>query len=120
MAISNSRPIALDERGVTFRWKDYRVKGHSRHKAMTLDAGEFMLRFLLHVLPGGFHRIRHYDLLLSCSCSCSRSASLDLARQSQAAGSGGHSAVYDDTFCQLSPSSRWGPQRPGVPTVSRV
>jgi len=77
-----------------------------------------MLRFLLHVLPGGFHRIRHYDSLASCSSS----ASLALARQSQAAGSGGHkwSAVDDDTFCQLSPSSRWGPQRPGVPTVSRV
>jgi hypothetical protein len=118
VAISNSRLIALDERGVTFRWKDYRVKGRSRYKAMTLDAGEFMRRFLLHVLPGGFHRIRHYDLLLICSCS--RSASLDLARQSQAAGSGGHSAVYDDTFCQLSPSSRWGPQRPGAPKVSRV
>jgi hypothetical protein len=76
VAISNSRLIALDERGVTFRWKDYRVKGRSRYKAMTLDAGEFMRRFLLHVLPGGFHRIRHYGLLANCS----RSASLALAR----------------------------------------
>ena len=63
VAISNSRLIALDECGVTFRWKDYRAKGHTRHKAMTLDAGEFMRRFLLHVLPSGFHRIRHYGLL---------------------------------------------------------
>jgi Putative transposase. len=63
VAISNSRLVSLDERGVTFRWKDYRIKGPSRHKTMTLDAGEFMRRFLLHVLPLGFHRIRHYGLL---------------------------------------------------------
>ena len=71
------RLIALDERGVTFRWKDYRAKGHTRYKAMTLDAGEFMRRFLLHVLPSGFHRIRHYGLLANCC----RSANLALARQ---------------------------------------
>jgi len=63
VAISNSRLVAMDERGVTFRWKDYRAKGRTRHKTMTLDADEFMRRFLLHVLPGGFHRIRHYGLL---------------------------------------------------------
>jgi hypothetical protein len=77
VAISNSRLIAVDEGGVTFRWKDYRAKGHTRHKAMTLDAGEFMRRFLLHVLPGGFHRIRHYGLLAN---GC-RQASLALARE---------------------------------------
>jgi hypothetical protein len=48
---------------VTFRWKDYRAKGRTRYKTMTLETGEFMRRFLLHVLPGGFHRIRHYGLL---------------------------------------------------------
>jgi hypothetical protein len=62
VAISNSRLIALDEHGVSFRWKDYRVKdgakGRTRRKTMTLEPGEFMRRFLLHVLPGGFHRIR--------------------------------------------------------------
>ena len=63
MAIANSRLIALDERGVTFRWKDYRDKGKTRHKTMTLTTGEFIRRFLLHVLPSGFHRIRHYGLL---------------------------------------------------------
>jgi hypothetical protein len=63
VAISNSRLVALDERGVTFRWKDYRAKGRTRHKTMTLAPEEFMRRFLLHVLPGGFHRIRHYGLL---------------------------------------------------------
>ena len=63
VAISNRRLVALDERGVTFRWKDYRTKGRTRRKTMTLSADEFMRRFLLHVLPGGFHRIRHYGLL---------------------------------------------------------
>jgi hypothetical protein len=63
VAIANSRLIALDERGVTFRWKDYRAKGKTRHKTMTLSTDEFMRRFLLHVLPSGFHRIRHYGLL---------------------------------------------------------
>jgi len=63
VAISNSRLVSLDERGVTFRWKDYRVEGPTRHKTMTLEAGEFMRRFLLHVLPSRFHRIRHYGLL---------------------------------------------------------
>jgi hypothetical protein len=53
--------------GVTFRWKDYRAKGRTRHKAMTLAPQEFMRRFLLHVLPGGFHRIRHYGLLANGS-----------------------------------------------------
>ena len=63
VAISNQRLLALDERGVTFRWKDYRASGKTRYKAMTLAADEFMRRFLLHVLPSGFHRIRHYGLL---------------------------------------------------------
>lgn len=63
VAISNSRLVAMDEHGVTFRWKDYRAKGRTRHKTMTLEAHEFMRRFLLHVLPHGFHRIRHYGML---------------------------------------------------------
>lgn len=63
VAISNRRLVALDERGVTFRWKDYRDKGRTKFKSMTLAAEEFMRRFLLHVLPSGFHRIRHYGLL---------------------------------------------------------
>jgi len=63
VAIANSRLIALNERGVTFKWKDYRVKNKDRYKSMTLAADEFMRRFLLHVLPSGFHRIRHYGLI---------------------------------------------------------
>jgi hypothetical protein len=63
VAISNSRLIALDDEGVTFRWKDYRADGRVRLKTMTLATDEFIRRFLLHVLPPGFHRIRHYGLL---------------------------------------------------------
>ena len=63
VAISSQRLVTMDEDGVTFRWKDYRAKGRTRRKTMTLSADEFMRRFLLHVLPGGFHRIRHYGLL---------------------------------------------------------
>jgi predicted RNA-binding Zn-ribbon protein involved in translation (DUF1610 family) len=63
VAISNQRLVASDKNGVTFRYKDYRAKGRTRHKTMTLSQDEFMRRFLLHVLPGGFHRIRHYGLL---------------------------------------------------------
>jgi putative transposase len=62
VAISNTRLIAHDEHGVTFRYKDYRADGLARHKVMTLAAHEFIRRFLLHILPKGFHRIRHYDL----------------------------------------------------------
>ncbi len=62
VAISNSRLIALDDKGVTFRWKDYRAKDGDVHKTMTLPIPEFIRRFLRHVLPQGFHRIRHYGL----------------------------------------------------------
>jgi hypothetical protein len=65
VAISNSRLIRLDEAGLTFKWKDYRIKGRDRLKTMTLDAAEFIRRLLLHVLPNGFHRIRHYGLFAS-------------------------------------------------------
>jgi Zn finger protein HypA/HybF involved in hydrogenase expression len=67
VAISNRRLLALDERGVTFRWKDYRAKGRTRYKTMTLGTEEFMRRFLLHVLPGGFHRIRHFGLFANAA-----------------------------------------------------
>ena len=63
VAISNRRLISLDEAGVTFRYKDYRRDGDARHRTMTLSADEFIRRFLIHVLPKGFHRIRHYGLL---------------------------------------------------------
>ncbi len=63
VAIANSRLLEFNDRGVTFQWKDYRSKHRFRHKNMTLETDEFIRRFLIHVLPSGFHRIRHYGLL---------------------------------------------------------
>ena len=80
VAIANSRLLAMDERGVTFRWKDYRDKSNPdrpKHKTMTLTADEFMHRFLLHVLPMGFHRIRHFGLIANNA----RKEKLALARE---------------------------------------
>ena len=65
VAISNTRLIGADATGVTFSYKDYRIKGPGRYKTMTLTPAEFIRRFLIHVLPNGFHRIRHYGLLAS-------------------------------------------------------
>jgi Putative transposase len=65
VAISNRRLIAADACGVTFTFKDYRIEGPGRYKRMTLETGEFIRRFPIHVLPKGFHRIRHYGLLAS-------------------------------------------------------
>jgi hypothetical protein len=81
VAISNARLIALDGAGVTFKWKDYRIKGRDRIKTMTLDAAEFIRRFLMHVLPAGFHRIRHYGLFASAG----RARNIERARQLLAA-----------------------------------
>src|SRR5436190_1364923 len=69
VAISNSRLISLDERGVTFKWKDYRIEGRERYKQMTLATDEFIRRFLIHVLPKGLHRIRHYGLFAKGACA---------------------------------------------------
>jgi Putative transposase len=65
VAISNRRLVALSDKGVTFKWKDYRLEGRERYGVMTLDTHEFIRRFLMHVLPQGFHRIRYYGLLTS-------------------------------------------------------
>ena len=67
VAISNRRLIAVDQRSVTFKVKDYRIEGPGRYTTMTLDVGEFIRRFLIHVLPKGFHRIRHYGLFASAN-----------------------------------------------------
>ncbi len=77
VAISNRRLIAFDANGVTLRYKDYRRDGPERQRIMTLTAHEFIRRFLLHVLPRGFHRIRHYGLLASAA----RHDNLALARR---------------------------------------
>ena len=75
IAISNSRLVSMDGDRVTFRWKDYRTGGVQ--KLMTLDAHEFIRRFLLHTVPDGFHRIRHYGLLANGH----RQVKLDLCRR---------------------------------------
>jgi len=77
VAIANSRLVAFDGERVTFKWKDYRAKGDARYKLMTLDADEFIRRFLIHVLPDGFHRIRHYGLFANAN----RAANIALARR---------------------------------------
>lgn len=69
VAIANSRLIACDQQGVTFKWKDYRIEGRDRFKQMTLVTDEFIRRFLIHVLPKGLHRIRHYGLFAKGSCA---------------------------------------------------
>jgi hypothetical protein len=81
IAISNRRLISADDNGVTFSYKDYRIDGPARYKTMTLAADEFMRRFLIHVLPNGFHRIRHYGLLASGN----RAANIARARELLAA-----------------------------------
>jgi len=77
VAISNSRLLRFDQTGVTFRYKDYRRGGADRQQVMTLSAHEFIRRFLLHVLPKGFHRIRHYGLLTGTT----RKVHLERARE---------------------------------------
>jgi hypothetical protein len=77
VAISNRRLIAADQGGVTFKYKDYRLDGPARYKTMTLDPHEFIRRFLMHVLPKGLHRIRHYGLLANTN----RAANIARARE---------------------------------------
>jgi hypothetical protein len=67
VAISNRRLISVDATGVTFKWNDYRIEGPGRYKTMTLPTNEFIRRFLMHVLPKGLHRIRHYGLFANGS-----------------------------------------------------
>lgn len=77
VAIANSRLVAMDKEAVSFKWKNYRVKEQNRQRTMTLTHDEFIRRFLLHVLPSGFHRIRHYGL----TANTGRKKNLDKARQ---------------------------------------
>jgi hypothetical protein len=84
VAISNRRLISFDKAGVAFRYKDYRQSGSERYRVTTLHADEFVRRFLLHVLPTGFHRIRHYGLLASAG----RKANVAAAHGSRSRGEG--------------------------------
>ena len=69
VAIANSRLIAFNQQGLTFKWKDYRLPSRDRYKRMTLATDEFIRRFLIHVLPKGLHRIRHYGLFAKSACA---------------------------------------------------
>jgi Putative transposase len=69
VAIANSRLLAFDKNTVSFKYKDYRLEGPDRYKAMTLTTDEFIRRFLIHVLPKGLHRIRHYGLFAKAACA---------------------------------------------------
>ena len=131
VAISNRRLLAFNETGVTLRYKDYRRDGPERQRVMTISADEFIRRFLLHVLPRGFHRIRHYGLLAGSA----RKTSLALARKLLAVAlepanentdepvdhrppcpcCGGHMVIIE-TF------ERWRQPRapPRVPIIARV
>ena len=99
VAISNRRLIALDENGVTFNYKDYRTNGRARHKVMTLATSEFIRRFLIHVLPKGFHRIRYYGLLAKSSCA------ENLARARQLLAVPKPQALPDDNGSSNEPST---------------
>ena len=77
VAISNRRLVSVDDGGIAFRWKDYRIEGPERWKTMTLTPHQFIRRFLIHVLPKGFHRIRHYGLLANTN----RAESIARARE---------------------------------------
>jgi hypothetical protein len=101
VAISNSRLIAFDQQGVTFRWKDYRIEGRDRYKPMTLATGEFIRRFLIHVLPRGFHRIRHYGLLAknSCADNIARARELLATHKPQSQPAGGDAANSNEPAC---------------------
>jgi hypothetical protein len=77
VAVSNRRLVSADRNAVAFRCRDYRIDGPERWKTMTLHPDEFIRRFLIHVLPRGFHRIRHYGLFASTN----RTANIARARQ---------------------------------------
>jgi hypothetical protein len=115
VAISNRRLIAFDPSGVTFRYKNYRRNGLERQQVMTLATHEFIRRFLLHVLPRGFHRIRHYGLLAASS----RKASLDRVRALLAVAPPHDDDPYEEPTDVLPPCPCCGGQMVIVLTFAR-
>jgi hypothetical protein len=113
VAIANSRLIACDERGVTFKWKDYRAKRHDRYKTMTLATPEFIRRFLIHVLPSGFHRIRHYGLFANHS----RVKYVQRLRELLSAGSADAVAPETDVADDNPPTSTYTCSACGTPMI---
>jgi hypothetical protein len=101
VAISNSRLIKANATSVTFRVKNYRLKGPARYTSMTLATGEFIRRFLIHVLPQGFHRIRHYGLFAgSAKAECIATARqlLGMPAPSVSAEANSTAEAADDTL----------------------
>jgi Putative transposase len=125
IAIANSRLVVFDGERVTFKWKDYRAKADARYKLMTLDADEFIRRFLIHVLPDGFHRIRHYGLFANAN----RADNIALARRLLSVpdpapwsddsdrADGGHED--EERNIVLAAVGVWSPSRPSNPAASR-
>ena len=103
VAISNRRIVAADDTGVSFRWKDYRSDGPHRWKTMTLHPNEFIRRFLMHVLPKGFHRIRHYGLLAGTK----RAA--NLARMRALLSVPARAQISPEPFDLDTPRQHWSP-----------
>jgi hypothetical protein len=99
VAIANSRLIACDERGVTFKWKDYRIEGRDRYKRMTLATDEFIRRFLTHVLPRGFHRIRHYGLFARATCAHNIARARELLAEPKSQGEPAKDAADHKPTC---------------------
>jgi hypothetical protein len=98
VAIANHRLIAADANTVSFRYKDYRIDGPARYKVMTLATGEFIRRFLMHVLPKGFHRIRHYGLFAkpSRADNIARARQLLAVSQTHDESVGGHATNAEE------------------------
>ena len=112
VAIANSRLIRFDEQGVTFRWKDYRAKGRTRQKTMTLDTAEFIRRFLIHALPRGFHRIRHYGWMANANRVDRLAQARELLKVKPAEASRDTSEA-----CQAEPASPWVCPTCAVPMI---
>lgn len=100
VAISNRRLVKVDENGVTFKYKDYRIDGPGRYKTMTLPTQEFIRRFLMHVLPKRFHRIRHYGLLANGN----RAANIARSRELLDAASPAKKSDAEETAATDDPS----------------
>jgi hypothetical protein len=103
VAISNNRLVSMDNGKVRFRWKDYRDS--SRQKTMTLEAGEFIRRFLIHVLPDGFHRIRYFGFLGNCHRQRKLARCRELLGMAPAAPAADPPADYRDRFQALTGQS---------------
>jgi hypothetical protein len=107
VAIANSRLIAFDKNSVSFKYKDYRLEGPDRYKVMTLATNEFIRRFLIHVLPKGLHRIRHYGLFAKAACADNTARARQLLgsqkSQGQAADTDDHDGNDTPTFSRPCP-----------------